>query len=84
MSGLQALLSEQELREHLRLGDRRKTRTWHRLRPYFAPALVALPLTSNTTTGYRLYDAAKVRELLDARRHANTGLSRSRALRKVG
>lgn len=84
MGGLQPLMSEQELREHLRLHGKSKTRTWHRLRPYFAPAIVALPLTSNTASGYRLYDAAKVRELLDARRHASTGLARARSLRRVG
>lgn len=84
MAALQPLMSEQELRVHLRVDSKRQTRTWHRLRPYFAPAIVALPLTSNTQSGYRLYDTAKVRELLEARRHSHTGLARSRVLRKVG
>lgn len=84
MSGLPKVLSERELREYLRLVGPSKARTWARLKPFFAPAVVALPLTTRTEGGYRLYDEAKVRALLEARRHTNTGLSRSRALRKVG
>ncbi len=85
MSTLAKLMSDAELREHLRLGAKEKTRTWQRLRPFFAPAMIAIPLVNGgSQRGLRLYDAAKVQELLDARRHTNTGLSKSRALKRVG
>lgn len=75
-------LDETELRTMLRLEDASKRRTWFRLRPLFAPALVVLPTGSRR--GHRLYAAGKVRELLDARRQTTSGLSRATTLRRVG
>lgn len=74
-------LDEQELRRILKLDSPRKRSTWFRLRPLFAPALLRLP--TGSARGHRLYDAAKVRELIEARREVPSGLSRSRTLRAV-
>lgn len=76
-------LDESQLRAVLKLDAAAKQRTWRRIRPYFAPALLTLP-TGFGAKGHRLYDVAKVRELLAARRETNTPLSRARSLRRIG
>lgn len=65
-----------ELREFLRLGSHTKDRTWYRLKPFFAPALVTLP-------HHKLYAAAKVRALLEGARSRTSPLRRSRVVQAV-
>lgn len=72
-------LDEAELRALLKLDGASKLRTWSRVRPYFAPALLTLP--TGSTRGHRLYVAVKVRELLAARQASLSPLARTRALR---
>lgn len=80
---LQDLMDETELRKALRLEGPGKRSTWFRVRPFFAPAVVSVP-TGSGRRGHRLYDGAKVRELLESRKEVKSGLSRARSLRKVG
>ncbi|MBX3173240.1 MAG: hypothetical protein KF709_02455 [Gemmatimonadaceae bacterium] len=79
---LDSLLSEQELREKLKLAGASKRAAWYRVRPFFASAVVTVP--NGTVRGHRLYDATRVEELLEARSNRNSPLSRVRALKKVG
>lgn len=72
-------LDESELRVLLKLDGPSKLRTWTRVKPYFAPALLTLP--TGSTRGHRLYITAKVRELLVARQSSQSPLSRVRSLR---
>lgn len=70
--------TKQQLREFLQLAEKKKTKTWYRVRPLFQPALTL------HVPGLQLYNAAKVRQLLDGRFVRSSPMARSRHLRKVG
>ncbi len=76
------LLSVQELRSVIKLDGAKKYKSWYRVRPLFKSALVVIP--NGSVTGHQLYDARRVRELLETWKQGNGAGGRSRILRRVG
>jgi hypothetical protein len=66
-----------ELRAFLKVEGPRKYKTWWRLKPFFAPAMVVLP------PNYRLYKVSKVHALLDGRFSRHSPLAKKRTLMQI-
>lgn len=75
-------LSVEQLRVVIKLDGPKKYKSWYRVRPLFKPALVVIP--NGSAGGHQLYDARRVRELLEAWKQGGGAGGRSRILRRAG